>query len=543
MSKAHLMRSDRLATTAIVVGILVAACVVQWHAVVSFFSADDLIHLEQAAGLLPTPVMPWRYLSQVLYFRAMLWVFGPWPTAFMSCNLLLHLANALLVYAIALRASGSRATAALASVLFAACPLLSIVIGHAVVINDISALTFALVMIRAMQSGRARLLAVLSFVVGLMCKESVLLLPFLAMIPGTSSLWPQGRLRVLKHLLPIVICVALALSWARVHGWAPAGEAYAVALWPAPFHNLMTYTRWFLGLNQALPDLVRSLDPQAWHIGLPFIAMMVGLAVVLRNARALICLGLGWWILGLGPVLLFTHSTYPHYMYVALPGLAIAVAAATSAAFTAIWDWYAVHRGGVGRRGPAEQFARASVVILIVIAYSVQAARLVGERYSLRVEGSEYPLDPQIRSMVVAGRAVYSLAADPPQPHTRLAILTGLGSVQVWGARSGLAHTLASVPQGAYDLVSAVLDGGRALRVFFPQLDSVVCSPSWNRGLRGFSVAVSVGNGELVSYGPGLTDNLAVARDLAHTGDLAGAAAYRESLQVAYPEERLLKRN
>ena len=77
MSNAPLMRSDRLATTAIVVGILAAACVVQWHAVVSFFSADDLIHLEQAAGLLPTPVMPWRYLSQVLYFRAMLWVFGP----------------------------------------------------------------------------------------------------------------------------------------------------------------------------------------------------------------------------------------------------------------------------------------------------------------------------------------------------------------------------------------------------------------------------------------------------------------------------------
>jgi hypothetical protein len=45
---------------------------VQRRALGSFFAADDLIHLEQARGILPTLLLPWRALTQVLYFRGML---------------------------------------------------------------------------------------------------------------------------------------------------------------------------------------------------------------------------------------------------------------------------------------------------------------------------------------------------------------------------------------------------------------------------------------------------------------------------------------
>ena len=40
---------------------IAAATFVHYRELLTFFSADDLMHLQQAAGLLPTPLQPWRF--------------------------------------------------------------------------------------------------------------------------------------------------------------------------------------------------------------------------------------------------------------------------------------------------------------------------------------------------------------------------------------------------------------------------------------------------------------------------------------------------
>ena len=99
----------------LLVGPLLLAAWAQRHAIGAFFSPDDLIHLEQAAGLRPTLPSPFRVLSQVLYFRAMYALAGPNPLPFHLVTYLLHLANAGLAYALARSFAIDRLTAAVQS--------------------------------------------------------------------------------------------------------------------------------------------------------------------------------------------------------------------------------------------------------------------------------------------------------------------------------------------------------------------------------------------------------------------------------------------
>src|SRR5437762_9849930 len=77
------LRSTPFRTAAAVFGCLGLVLWVQRHALLAFFSSpDDLIHLQQAVGLKPTLPTPLRFLSQVLYFRGMVRLFGLNPAAF-----------------------------------------------------------------------------------------------------------------------------------------------------------------------------------------------------------------------------------------------------------------------------------------------------------------------------------------------------------------------------------------------------------------------------------------------------------------------------
>src|ERR1043166_5857786 len=98
MGSASTDRRSSFSRVALPIAFAVAVIVVHWPALFSFFSADDLIHLQQAAHLLPTPRTPWRFLTQVLYFRGMLRGLGARPSAFMLVNLLLHILTVVLVW-------------------------------------------------------------------------------------------------------------------------------------------------------------------------------------------------------------------------------------------------------------------------------------------------------------------------------------------------------------------------------------------------------------------------------------------------------------
>ena len=94
-----------------------------------FTSPDDLVYLEQATRLVPTPFKLFRVLSEVLYFRVMVGIVGLQPFPFHAVTLALHLANIALVFASA-RAQGiGGRTAALGATLFGVFPLFSTVLS------------------------------------------------------------------------------------------------------------------------------------------------------------------------------------------------------------------------------------------------------------------------------------------------------------------------------------------------------------------------------------------------------------------------------
>ena len=244
--------------------------------------------------------------------------------------------------------------------------------------------------------------------------------------------------------------------------------------------------------------------------------------------------GLAWWILGLLPVLPLRYSAYPHYLYVALPGIALA----TAGALDSVVSWWDRRRGearaAASGGAPALRLWPALAGVLALL-YALRADALVSRRLGLRFESVDVPLDPQVRSMVVAGRAVYSLAATLPESRIRLAILIPERDDRVFGASTGREYV---VPEGAtagYDVQRVILSDGRALRVFFPQLDSVTYVTRWSRTLAGFSAAGRFGSGQIVYFGSDLPDHLRLARAVANAGVTGVAHEYLDSLNVIYP--------
>jgi hypothetical protein len=139
----------------------------------------------------------------------------------------------------------------------------------------------------------------------------------------------------------------------------------------------MTYTAWFLRLDDALPGLVRSMSPVSWRLGLPALVICCAAAALSRRERPAITLGLAWWLLGLAPVLLLVNSAYPHYAYVGLPGLALAVAGTLSALARIAYRPFA------GARGPASpDIGKVGVVaaIVLVVCYAAVSRGLVMKR-------------------------------------------------------------------------------------------------------------------------------------------------------------------
>jgi multidrug transporter EmrE-like cation transporter len=369
--------------------------------------------------------------------------------------------------------------------------------------------------------------AVLLFLGALGCKESVLFLPAVSLLDEGGKV-RRDRRAALSIIGVLVALVAVSFFLARTRAAAPAGAAYAIELWPAPLENLMTYTRWCVSLHRALPDLVRSPDPAAYRVALPILVIIVWAGLASRSTHPAVLWGLAWWIFGLLPVLPLRNSTYPHYMYAALPGFMLAVAATLESLATKLW---------ASNRGFSIQRAWPALAIVVVVCYTIRSQDLVSQRLSLRLEGSDLPLDPQIRSMEIAGRAVYSLRDSRWPAHTRLAILSPPGARRVWGARSGHEYALGDNGGAGYDLQRVVLSEGRALRVFFPQLDTVAYVPRWSRSLLGWAIAVPASGGTLAAYGSDAQSYRRLAGDLQQGPNQALAAEFADSLSAALGTE------
>jgi hypothetical protein len=352
-------------------GCLALVAWVQRHALLSFFGPDDLIHLEQAVGLRPTLPTPLRYLTQVLYFRTMVHVVGLNPLAFHAIGLLVHLLVLCALYAL-FRATGFvRGVALTAVALFGMMLLHVVLLSAAVGINDETALLFALVGLLLTARGQ-RVLGGLTYALSLFCKESVFFLPYALLVQ-------RQRIALRATLARMWLVIVITLSFAvisialRARGLAPAGAAYSFQIGSNVFHNLMTYSVWSIDLLHPNPDLVSSFNTTAWHVGLPLYLAIGLLYWRLPSERFAIRFGMAWWLLGLLPVLGLEFQTYRHYLYPALPGLAL-VAASLMVRF--------VSSAVVVVAATAKRRAAIAALILavLVVSYAARANRLITRR-------------------------------------------------------------------------------------------------------------------------------------------------------------------
>ena len=496
----------------------------------AFFSSDDLVHLQQAVGLRPTLATPFRFLSQVLYFRAMVPLFGLLPLPYHLVTMGIHLLNVVLVFRYARRCGVDPATAALGAAAFGCFPLFHASLSSAVGVNDGLALALTLVALLLLQrpGGAPAVAAAPLFALALLSKESVIALPALGLIGRPPGIGVRRQAQRLAPVAAVGAVFAASFALLRPPAPAPGANPYGVALGPHLFHNAMTYLSWSVDLWHPLPDLVSSHDPAAWRVGLVVLAVLVLAGwTALRRRDPAITLGATWWLAGIAPVLLLVTQTYAHYMYAAQPGLALAAAGVAIAAVAAACRAGRVSPMVAGR-------VTAAFAALVAVLYALQARALVDGRLAARVPGVTLALDPDVRRREVAENAMRSLQPTLGPEPVRLAILM-YGPRAILGTRTGVRHE--EVSPRVPSVLEAATDHGGAIRLFFPQVDSVAFVQQWSRGYDDFVMFLNFDRGrlELVGRGPGA--HLLLARWLLDQKEYGTAIEHLGPVLERYPDD------
>jgi hypothetical protein len=513
------------------VGALLLTAWAQRHALPGFFNPDDLVHLQQAAGLKPILASPFRILSQVFYFKLMFATVGLDPRPYHLVSLLVHLLNVGLLFGFVRSCGASPGVAGLASSLFGTFPLFFPLLASAVGINDELALGLTLVALMLVRrDGTWPIVAAgVAFLTAILCKESVLSLPLLTLVLPL----PARHRWVRRSTL-----LGLGLAFAATHLLIPplGSTTYATQFGPNVFHNLMTYTAWGVNLARPIPDLVSSFDPTAWRVGVVVYGVMLAAWIVSRRDRPSIGLGVAWWVAGLLPVLILRFQTYRHYLYPALPGLALIAATVVASVASALTR----RRGAsdAAAAGPGAPAGRVVVAILAAcaIVYAGRADTLIAARMSARIPGTQLALDPGVRREEVARNALASLARYlPAQSGLRVAIFSPAGTGRVMGARTGRQY--ADSAATAYSLIEASLDGGGAVRLFFPALDSIAFIERWTPGVAGYELFLASQDGHLLPAGSGPDGHTALGRWLLAQGWHAQVRDYLSEVVLVYPED------
>ena len=303
-----------------------------------YFAQDDFRELAVAAGVLPRRASLWRYLSIQTFMDVLYPLFRDQPRPYHVASLILHGANAGLLFALLSRRF-SRPAAFAAASFFAVHPALFTALYWVSARPDILATTFALGTVAlALTRGPERWLAVPAFAASLLCKESTLLVPAaIALLeawrspPARAEGAPASRRPI--ALLSVLFAMSLGLGLYLVFSWQAGGfgpgTAYAFDFGVSVLRNLLTYVGWTVDLPALTPGL-RFVDVQnpalfPLAIGALAFAGLLGLWPAARKR--------GWWIgvasflLLLAPVLPLRNHAYHYYLYAPLAAAALCLAA------------------------------------------------------------------------------------------------------------------------------------------------------------------------------------------------------------------------
>jgi len=260
-------------------------------------------------------------------------------------NVVLHVANTLLLFALLARLTGAAGRSAFVAVLFALHPLHVESVAWVAERKDVLSTTFAMLTlwsyVRFVESPRARtyLPMILLYGLGLMTKPMLVTLPFVLLL---LDYWPLRRMasRPLRALivekLPLFVLAALSSAVTMV---VQRAEALS-SLTALPFsrrisHAVTSYVGYLARAFWPADLAVFYPYPPALPLGevLAAAVLLVGVTVtVLRMARAYPYLPVGWlWYLGtlvpvIGIVQAGLHSMADRHTYVPLIGIFIIVA-------------------------------------------------------------------------------------------------------------------------------------------------------------------------------------------------------------------------
>lgn len=305
-----------------------------WESVRWAFTADLTIHSGDIDYWQPITVLS-RLVDVDLY--------GMDPAGHHFTNMILHLANTILLFALLHRASGEAGPSAFAAALFAVHPMHAASVAWVTERKDVLSLFFGLIALLAWIShasgGRRRDYgtALAAFALSLMSKPMTIPLPAVMLI---LLVWPLRRiddpfrarawLRPLRHVAPFLLLSAASLV-ITVH--AQTAELHPIDRALQMENVIVSYVTylgrafapWRLACYIPFPTAPYP-RPVLWSSGLALLLGTAG-AARYRKSRPYLPAGWMWYLTAMMPAIATTHeATANRFTYLALPGLYIIAA-------------------------------------------------------------------------------------------------------------------------------------------------------------------------------------------------------------------------
>ena len=372
---AALALPERVILLAIVLAVVVVFAVGLRNEFVQWDDPTNLVENPHFRGLAPHN-LAWMFTTTLMgHYIPVTWlsfgldymVWGMQPAGYHFTNLLLHAANAVLVYWVTRRLLAAarpgasptalRAGAAVAALFFAVHPLRAESVAWATerrdVLSGVLFLTSVLTYLRAAGAEGARrrrwlAASVAAFALAMLAKSIVMTLPLLLIVldwyplrrlsPAPSTWRSRETWRMLLEKLPFA---AVALAGAAVSYWAvahhdyftpaaryPLGSRIAMALYSMVFYVSKTVLPTDLSPLYELPVRVNPLDPEFVLAGIAVALVSVSLVALAGRWPAGLA-AYAWYAILLAPVGGLVHAgfqlAHDRYSYLSCLGFAVLV--------------------------------------------------------------------------------------------------------------------------------------------------------------------------------------------------------------------------
>jgi hypothetical protein len=499
--------------------------IVHRHVLRGYFALDDLILFQQAEGIRPWPITLWRWLSGWAWFRVVVPLWGHEPLPYHVVSLVLHSANAMLLFLLA-RRWGARALAAwLAVGLFAASRLVFPALLAITAVGELLSLTGLLAALLLAGPPLRLVPAIAALVLAVSAKESVMLVAFAAVFAWGNGENVRTRTQALGPLLGAGVAAGIVLLGFGMASGRLGGQAYAFSFGTNLLENIARLFGWSMDLLDPIPDLHAATRGLTRYV-FSAVAVILTLLAVRPGSPQLVRAGAMWWWLAVLPVLPLPGRTYLHYLYVPLAGLALVAAGIVEAA--------------LARRARAAAAGRTAwaVASLALLLYAAWNDVLLAARVDLRMPVADWPLDPVTRKSEIARRAIGDVRQTLAGQRAHVAILIPASVSRNVDLGTGQEAEDQTVRRY---VLREVLDDGRSLKALVPAVDSVAIVHDYEPGREGWAYFVSRSDAHVLMLGRIPAAHARFVEVMLGTGFTAAARDYVNKAVADRPGDPMLR--